>query len=199
MTNPLDDFEKGKAIAELLKDLTQDRQERVLRWVAEAVGTHLPPAGGRGPVAPVAGGASLPAPAVGAPAQKSLRAFIEEKRPRSDAHFATAVAYYYGFEAPATQRSASITAAGLRQAARDVDRERFPKPAVTLNNAKKQGYLEAVRRGQFAVTTVGENLVAMTLPTDATRGAPAKAGRRTKRKPAPRRKLKRTPKASKKR
>jgi hypothetical protein len=33
-----------------------------------------------------------------------------------------------------------------------------------LNNAKNQGYLNPAARGEYAINTVGENLVAMTLP-----------------------------------
>ena len=35
---------------------------------------------------------------------------------------------------------------------------------MTLNNAKNQGYLDSAERGAFQINSVGENLVAMTLP-----------------------------------
>ena len=55
MTNggaPGDDFEAAKVVFEELKDLPPDRQERVLRWVAEGLGVPLtaPKEPGRAPV-----------------------------------------------------------------------------------------------------------------------------------------------------
>jgi hypothetical protein len=37
---------------------------------------------------------------------------------------------------------------------------------MTLTNAKNAGYLDAVGNGKFKLSSVGENLVAITLPND---------------------------------
>ena len=48
------------------------------------------------------------------------------------------------------------------------------------NNAKKQGYVDASERGAFKINSVGENLVAMTLPAGRN-GVPKKSKPRKKR------------------
>ena len=114
---------------------------------------------------------------------------MDAKKPKSDVQFAAVVAYYYRFDASPENRKETIDARALQDAARLAGRRRPPKPLMTLNNAKNLGYLDAPARGQFQINTVGENLVAMTLPGgEQERGrqrASRKAGRR-KGKPAER-------------
>ena len=98
------------------------------------------------------------------------------KSPKSDQQFAAAVAYFYRFEAPPDQRRDSIDSDALQEAARLVGRKRLGKPLATLNNAKAAGYLDSGSRGEFSINSVGENLVAMALPT----GGAAAAGQARK-------------------
>lgn len=93
-----------------------------------------------------------------------VKSFVDSKRPKSDVQFATVVAYYHCFEASAENRKQSIDADTLQEAARLAGRRRLSKPLQTLNNAKTLGYLDSAERGQFRINSVGENLVAMTLP-----------------------------------
>lgn len=90
--------------------------------------------------------------------------FVEAKRPKSDVPFAAVVAYYYRFEAAAETRKDSIDVKALQDAARLAGRRRPPTPHATLNSAKNLGYLDSSERGHFRISSVGENLVAMTLP-----------------------------------
>ena len=94
----------------------------------------------------------------------NIKTFVDLKQPKSDVQFATVVAYFYRFEAPVESRKESIDAKTLQEAARLAGRRRSPKPLMTLNNAKRLGYLDTPERGLFRVNSVGENLVAMTLP-----------------------------------
>jgi hypothetical protein len=129
---------------------------------------------------------SLPAAAPVPPATKrNLRSFIAEKAPASDTHFATAVAYYYQFEAPESERKNAITASDLTEACRLADRARLQYPGQTLRNAMRDGLLDRADRGAFKVNAVGENLVAMALPTEIPRTAKsaAKPRRRSAKKP----------------
>jgi hypothetical protein len=96
---------------------------------------------------------------------KDLRTFVAEKQPNSDVQFAATVAFYHRFEAPAGQRKESINADDLKEACRLVNRKRFKLPLTTLNNARNLGLLDSAGRGLFAINSVGENLVAMTLPS----------------------------------
>lgn len=93
-----------------------------------------------------------------------IKAFTEAKAPKSDQQFAAVVAYYYQFEASEAERKDTIDAGTLTNAARLVGRKRPPKPNITLANAKNAGYLDSAERGHFKISTVGENLVAVTLP-----------------------------------
>jgi hypothetical protein len=93
-----------------------------------------------------------------------IKSFVAAKDPKSDNQFAATVAYYYRFEAPENQRADSITAETLQEATRLSGRNRLGDPGKTLRNAKDQGYLDAADRGAFKINSVGENLVAMTLP-----------------------------------
>lgn len=186
MTAPADDFETAKAVFDRLKDLPQERQERVLRWVAEGLGVGSDITAGAqraGAVAePHAPSPDLPRQPV-ASGHTDIKTFISAKNPRSDMQFATAVAYYYRFEAPPAQRKESISTDTLQEAARLAGRKRLINPKSTLNNATGQGYLDRASPGGFAINAVGENLVAMTLPSNGEKSA-AKTGVSRKRKAA---------------
>jgi hypothetical protein len=121
-----------------------------------------------------------------------IKSFVDAKSPKSDNQFAAVVAYFYAFEAPSDERRDTITAELLRDAARLAQRKRLGTPSVTLAHAKSRGYLDAVDRGQYRINSVGENLVAMALPSSA---AAAEAARKT----ASRRRSAKTKTASRKR
>lgn len=161
-----DDFDIAKGIFDQLKDLPVERQQRVLRWIAEGLG--VPPIGLpqgssqnlREQTTPSASAGT----GGGGTAATDIKSFIAVKSPKSDTQFAAAVAYYYRFEAPPAQKRDAINGDALQEAARLAGRKRLASPRVTLNNAKKAGYLDGASRGEFAINSVGENLVAMTLP-----------------------------------
>lgn len=170
MSNTVNDFDAAKTISDLLKDMEKDRQQRILRWVAESLDLtlhvrtptqhDLTPSG----VQSSEGGVSLAGIALPPERAIDIKTFVESKSPKSDIQFSAVVAYYYRFEAPTDERRDTISAEVLQDAARLAGRARFSSPLVTLNNAKKQGYLDAAERGAFRINSVGENLVAMTLP-----------------------------------
>lgn len=160
-----DDFDLAKEIFDKLKDLSSDRRDRVLRWVAEGLGTSWafaqPPALSSQPHTTP----SLVSSNAGvAPAFVDIKSFMASKAPKSDTQFAAAVAYYYRFEAPPAQRRDTIDGQTLQEAARMAGRKRVTNPRFTLNNAKAAGYLDGDSSTGFSINSVGENLVAMTLP-----------------------------------
>jgi hypothetical protein len=171
-------FEAAKSIAEKLGDFEKAEQERILRWVAESLGIQLaapmsapqpayhtlPPTHGGGPP-------PLPYPAV---RPKDIKTFKEEKQPKSDNQYAAVVAYYYRFEAPEGQRRDTINAETLQESTRQSGWKRLAAPGMTLTNAMTQGYLDRVDRGEYRINTVGENLVAMTLPGGGDNGGAAR-------------------------
>ena len=149
-----DDFEAGKAIFEMLKDLSAERQERVLRWVAEGLGVSsvsraAPHASNEAVEADAAGATSAIPP--GARRHVDIKTFVGNKQPASDQQFAAVVAYYYKFEATPAERRETIDGSVLQEAARLAGRRRPANPRVTLNNAKTQGYLDNIARGEFAL------------------------------------------------
>lgn len=168
-----DDFDIGKAIFDQLKDLPLERQQRVLRWVAEGLG--VPQAAIAGQPHQVAGAPNPPqvpgSGQVGGSSGTDIKTFIANKAPKSDQQFAAAVAYYYRFEAPHAERRESIDGELLQEATRLAGWSRFNTPRTTLNNAKRSGYLDSPTPGVFTINSVGENLVAMTLPGGSESGA----------------------------
>jgi hypothetical protein len=162
MSDGPNDFEIANSITALLKDVAKERQQRILRWVAESVGVLLASA------APTPAPSSDPvryggsAPVTGR--SLDIKSFVAAKNPKSDMQFAAVVAYYYRFEAPPDESLESISPEVLQNAARLANRHRLARPRQTLLNAKAQGYLDLVERGQYRINSVGENLVAMTLP-----------------------------------
>jgi hypothetical protein len=161
-----DDFDIGKAIFDQLKDLPPERQQRVLRWVAEGLGvTQAAIATQTVQVGSVYNPSQMThSGQSGASSGTDIKTFIAAKAPKSDQQFAAAVAYYYRFEAVPAERRESIDGDLLQEATRLAGRNRLSSPLITLNNAKRSGYLDSATPGVFTINSVGENLVAMTLP-----------------------------------
>ena len=168
------DFIAAEEIKSILHDRQKAEQERIMRWVTESLGLSAIPTGvgGHSPSAPPSPsttpsthseerGPSLHT----STRQKDIKMFVDEKQPKTDIQFAAVVAYYHRFEAEEPIRKGTITAEDLQEATRLAVRSRFKAPHSTLNNAVKQGYFDRAGRGEFKLNAVGENLVAMALPT----------------------------------
>jgi hypothetical protein len=140
-------------------------QQRILRWVAESLYVSLYV---RSAVPHEDSPHKGPDNDQSAPLDSlrvqplDIKSFVASKTPKSDNQFAAVVAYFHRFVSP--DRQEVISADILQDATRLAGRARLGNPLATLNNAKQQGYLDAAGRGMFRVNTVGENLVAMTLP-----------------------------------
>lgn len=90
---------------------------------------------------------------------------MAEKDPKKDVQVAAVVAYLYRFEAPPSERKDSINKDDLQEAMRLAGRPRFNNPLQTLSNAHIVGLLDrGSEKATFTINSVGENLVAMTLP-----------------------------------
>jgi hypothetical protein len=86
------------------------------------------------------------------------------KAPKSDQQFTAVVAYFYQFEAKSNEKKDAIDASVMKEAARLAGRPQVSRWNMTLTNAKNAGYLDAAGNGKFKLSSVGENLVAITLP-----------------------------------
>lgn len=163
---PPDDFEAVRSVVAALEKFPRDDQHRILRWAQEKLGiTSVVPAAAAGVVSGAAA-AVAGSMAAGTPAgvATDIRTFIARKNPSSDNQLTAAIAYYYHFEAPQESRKEVIRSEDLKDAARAIGQGgRFKRPAQTLVNAHQQGLLDRSAEGGYALSNVGENLVAVTL------------------------------------
>lgn len=182
MADAADDLEAVRAIVSALEPFQPDDQRRIIRWSAEKLGLQLASAEGSAERASPRPNTPLgPSVAERFSTGRDIRSFVSEKNPISDNQFAATVAYYHRFEAPETERKDAIVAADLQEACRRVGRNRIRHPAQTLVNAHGVGLLDKAERGAYTINAVGENLVAMTLPSGATRNAqPARPVKRAR-------------------
>lgn len=172
MTTPAkqpDEFDAIRTVVQTLEQFSPDQQKRMLRWTQEKLGLPAtsPVTAPATPILATSTDSAGPAPAKGGTthgASTDIKTFMEQKAPKSDNQFAAAVAYYYRFEAPETQRKETINKDDLVEACRMVQRKRPGKPAQVLINTLAQGLLDKTERGQYRINSVGENLVAMVLP-----------------------------------
>jgi hypothetical protein len=191
-----DDLEAVRTIAAALSAFSPEEQERILRWAREKIGLAPPvrtlpdvrlpqPAIAVTPRPPESSGVpQVPSPS------NDLKTFVAYKQPKNDVQYAATVAYFYLFEALPEQRKNEIDHSILQDSCRLAGRERFNNPRTTLNNAKNLGLLDSgTEAGKFTINTVGENLVAMTLPGQADSSSkpkkqrtPTKAAKKTARK-----------------
>lgn len=158
-----DDLEAVRQITDALKPFRTEEQDRIIRWAKEKIG--LPLSSQAHTQEKQESILALTHPTPHKKHALNIKTFVADKNPISDTHFAATVAYYYRFEAPEAERKDSISPEELREACRQADRKRINYPSQTLNNAYKEGLLDkAGEKGRYKINTVGENLVAMTLP-----------------------------------
>ena len=171
----LDDLDAVRTIVETLKNFKPEEQQRILRWAVEKAGlpssialaSTTAPGAPASPGAPVVPSSHAPVTTPSTNGAVDIKSFIDQKQPRSDVQFAATVAYYLRFEAPPAERKESIGGDDLQEACRKAKRDRLKNPYQTLKNAHTLGLLDkGSEKATFALNTVGENLVAMTLPGD---------------------------------
>lgn len=173
-------FDAAKMIVEALKGLDKPSQTLAIRFASESLG--------------LSGVVIQPPSAIVAPLQMSqpevrgtihstdIQQFTAAKAPKSDQQFAAVAAYFYRFEAEESARKDTIDANTLKEAARLAGRRQAKKWTFTLINAKNSGYLDSAGSGQYRINSVGENLVAIALPGDASENAPKRPAKRKARK-----------------
>lgn len=165
---PPDDLEAVRTIVEALQGFDGKDQERIIRWAREKIGLapSTPQQSATTPVEAANLGTQL-GTIIASPkgGHSDIKSFVNEKSPGSDVQFAAVVAYYYKFEAAEDEKKETINSEDLQEACRKASRQRLAKPTYTLNNALKGGLLDKTgERGAYKINSVGENLVAMTLP-----------------------------------
>lgn len=161
--SPLDGAQK--VVADLA-DMTPEHQSLALKFAIETLGLQLPAAWSSLAAAPPVHSPPLTPPHAASTADHStdIRSFTAMKAPKSDGQFAAVVAYFYQFEAKPDDRKEAIDAEIMKEAARLAGRHQVARWNMTLTNAKNAGYLDGAGTGKYKLSSVGENLVAITLP-----------------------------------
>jgi hypothetical protein len=176
MPHSADDLDAVRTIVKTLEGFEPKEQERILRWAREKLGLWVSSSTQDKPISTLAVDqerSSLPS----SRPPTDVKSFLNVKQPTSERQLAAAVAYYYRFEAPENQRKDAITKDDLLNACRMADWDRPKKAEQTLVNAQHAGLLDkGSERGTYVINSVGENLVAMTLP-EAGKARPAKRAR----------------------
>jgi len=154
-----------------LEGMPPEQQSLALKFAIETLGLKSPSS--FSPATPHPGPTPQPTPA--SPIQASvhstdIRSFTAMKAPKSDQQFTAVVAYFYQFEAKPEERKESIDAETMKEAARLAGRAQVERWNMTLTNAKNAGYLDSAGDGKYRLSSVGENLVAITLPGNGTSG-----------------------------
>jgi hypothetical protein len=155
----------AQKIVDELQGMTAENQKLALKFATETLGlkflTAVPL------VATPYVQPAQPSPPQGttsASHSPDIKSFTTMKAPKSDQQFAAIVAYFYQFESKMEDRKDAIDAETMKDAARLVGRPQVSQWIMTLNNAKNAGYLDTAGNGKFKLSSVGENLVAITLP-----------------------------------
>lgn len=159
--SPLDAAQK--IVAELT-GMTSEQQSLALKFAIETLGLHLPAAVSPPVAPPTHVPLATPMHVSSAEHSTDIRSFTAMKKPKSDQQFAAVVAYFYQFEARPDSRKEEIDADVMKEAARLAGRHQVARWNMTLTNAKNAGYLDVAGSGKFKLSSVGENLVAITLP-----------------------------------
>ncbi len=166
MAEKPDDLEAVRKLVEALSAFDSADQQRIIRWAREKLGLTTQDTALAGIERTSA--TDTTSGQEGSGAAKDIKTFVTEKNPTSDIQFAATVAHYYRFVGPQAGRKESITADDLQTACRLAGRNRLPRPAQTLINAHTNGLLDkGANRGEYVISTVGENLVAVSLPGNA--------------------------------
>jgi hypothetical protein len=160
---PLDAAQK--IVAELT-GMTSEHQSLALKFAMETLGLKLPATSSPVTAPPVHSPQLPPAYAASTDQLTDIRSFTEMKAPKSDRQFAAVVAYFYQLKAKPDDRKEAIDATVMKEAARLAGWPQVQRWNMTLTNAKNAGYLDTAGSGKYKLSSVGENLVAITLPGD---------------------------------
>jgi hypothetical protein len=163
MTKPVDELEAIRTILDALQPFDTADRQRILRYVLEKLSliVSTPPESKTEQRSTQRTESAFSSGSV-----KNLSTFVQEKNPKNDVQFAATVAYFHRFEAPPDKQKPEIHSDDLQDATRLAHRKRFKSPGQTLRNARNLGLLDnGSEEGAFVLNSVGENLVAMTLPS----------------------------------
>jgi hypothetical protein len=187
--SPLD---AAQEIVSLLKGLTPEHQNLAWRFAGETLGLSFDFTSPHGHKV-IQNQAIDHSPA--GELATDIRSFTSTKSPKSDQQFAAVAAYFYQFIEKPENRKDFIDVETMKAAARLAAWPQAGKWIMTLNNAKRAGFLDSAGVGKFKLSAVGENLVAITLPAN---DSGTSASRKSRQKKTPKAKPKRATKTKSK-
>jgi len=163
MSQKPDDLDAVRAIVKALEEFEPKEQERIIRWAREKLGLWV---SAEEPSSIKDTEKHTEEHEIPKKPQFDIKTFIKSKQPKSDRQLVAVVAYYYKYEAPQNQRKDFITKDDILEACRLAVIERPERPEQSLVHAKNAGFVDSGQeRGTYAINSVGENLVAMALPS----------------------------------
>jgi hypothetical protein len=173
-TQKPDDLDALRTILDALGPFDQSDKERIIRWTMEKLGLDAPKHSSTQSSATSAQNATQ-----NILGSQDIKSFITLKAPQSDNQLAAVVAYFHKFESPV--KKDTINKDDLLNACRLAGKERPKRPEQTLLNAHQMGLLDkGADRGSYEINSVGENLVAVTLPSSGTNSTGRRKARPTK-------------------
>lgn len=183
-------LEAAQKIVTELTGMTPDHQSLALKFAIETLG--IQPSPPPSPLPPAAAGVPSHSPQILEPPRvagtghsSDIKSFTALKQPKSDRQFTAVVAYFYQLEARPDERKEAIDQEVMRDAARLAGWPQVERWSMTLTNAKNAGYLDAAGGGKFKLSSVGENLVAITLPGDGSQvGTKSRVAKKPKKNPS---------------
>jgi len=165
MSQKPDDLEAVRTICTALEPFDDGERQRILRWASEKLGIRNTAPNNTTTQSHETANPTQQVTNPGQVSGKDIKTFLDEKNPNSANQLVAAVAYYHKFEAPTTERKNAITKEDLLDACRKAQRERPKYPIQVLVNASAFGLVDKVGTGTYEINAVGENLVAVSMPT----------------------------------
>lgn len=95
-----------------------------------------------------------------------IRDLKNEKKPTSANEMAAIVAYYLGNCVPESEKKEFITTKDLETYFKIAEYKLPSQIRFTLNNAKKSGYFDITKEGEYKLNAIGYNLVVHSLPKE---------------------------------
>ncbi len=168
MSQKPDDLDTVKVIVSALEPFDDKERERILRWTIEKLGIkNIATSTITQIVQPTVTNPTIQTNPNITHHQgtKDIKTFLQEKSPTSANQLVAAVAYYHKFEAPDAERKTAISADDVMEACRKAGIERPKHPNQIMVNANAYGVVDKVGTGSYEINAVGENLVAVSMPT----------------------------------
>jgi hypothetical protein len=155
---PDNEIRAMEAVYGALGDLDSIEQTRVIEWVQQKLGLVPSPGAQNKQGIPASGNLGVPSQVRGT----TPKAFVAEKRPRTDVERVACLAYYLTHQRNITK----FKTKDLTELNKEAAQPKMSNAAFAVTNATNSAYLAAAGSGQKQITARGEAVV-MALPDDA--------------------------------